>query len=112
MQKIPDSAPRIQRLVPTVPVERVLLLVRTKPYGSEGTRPAHDRECPYYQQCQVASCCVTGSGGGCCGGFFGGTEGYVHCGWLPWQTLSGQRFVLVPEDDPEPRCQQAGWNYG
>ena len=40
----------IQRLAPRLPVERVLLLVRSQDYGSEGVAPVDERACPYYQQ--------------------------------------------------------------
>ena len=99
-------------LVSSVAAE-VYLVVRTKPYGSEGTEPVDLAECPYYQQYRVETSCVSGSGGSMCGGFFGGSEDYVKCAWVPRVMLPGQRFVVEPRhpaDDPDPSRRQAGCN--
>lgn len=84
---------------PVIPVHRLRLRVRSRPYGSYGTAPVHDLECPYFQQHQTASHCVSGTGGVICGGYRGETEGYTLCAWTPRWTMPGQEFVLAPETD-------------
>jgi hypothetical protein len=108
---IPQPPAHIQRLAPRLPIERLLLLVRSWDYGSEGVAPVDDRECPYYQQYQTATSGVSGSGGSWCEGFCGTTaDGYTQCGWLPRWTVAGQEVVVVPKDDAAPRRPHAGWN--
>ena len=54
-----------------------------KKYGTEGLMPIDYILCPYWQENQLESSCVSGSGGSCCGGFFG-TENeneFVICRW-------------------------------
>ena len=55
--------------------------IAVQPYGTEGTRPRYDEECPYYLEQDTASSCVSSSGGSMCGGFMGGTAGFVYCIW-------------------------------
>ena len=107
---VPQFPVEIQRQVPRFPVERVVLLVPCRDFGSEGVAPVDDRDCPYYQHYGSASSCVSGSGGSLCGGFFGTTaDGYTQCGWVPRWTMPGQIFVVMPEDVTQER-PHAGWN--
>ena len=111
--KIPDARCQVQRVEAVLSAYEVLLLVRTKPYGSEGVEPVDLAECPYYQQYRVETSCVSGSGGSMCGGFFGGGEDYVKCAWVPRLMLPTQRLVVEPrhpEDASDPRRRQARRN--
>ena len=55
--------------------------IATVSHGSEGKRPRHDGECPYFLEHGSPSSCVSGSGGSMCGGFMGGIAGFVYCIW-------------------------------
>ena len=80
-------------------VERLVLLVRYVDHGTEGMKPAVDVECPYFQETQMSSSCISGSGSSICGGFQGTTnDGYVQCVMWPTKRLPGQLFALQRED--------------
>jgi hypothetical protein len=92
-----QEIPQMQSNV--IPAHRLMLRVRAKAYGSYGAEPVNALECPYFQQHQVASPCVSSSGGGICGGFYGTTpEGDTLCGWTPRVLTLGQALVVMPED--------------
>ena len=108
--KIPDHPVVIQRPAQVLDTHQVLLLVRSKLYGSEGVIPVDERDCPYFQQHHTATSCVSSSGASGCAGFFGTTsQGETRCGWLPRRMIPGQRYVLNHEDrTPAQWC--APWN--
>ena len=112
--KIPTSPPQVQRLAAVLPAHRLLLLVPSQPYGSEGIEPVDMTRRPYYQQYQSAVSCVSGSGGSLCGGFHGTTgEGEALCGWLPRALLPDQvltRALAPGEDHPDPWRRHVGRN--
>lgn len=109
-KKIPQAEVIITR-IPVIPEHRLRLLVRARQYSIAGIEPVDPHDCPYYQQYHFGTSCRSGSGGSCCGSFGGTTpEGSTQCTAWPSRTRPGQVFLILPEDDPDPARQHAGWN--
>jgi hypothetical protein len=109
--KIPQPSPAvIQHRELVLDPQHLLLLVPSKGYGSEGTEPVNDGDCPYFQEQRWSTSCVCGSGGSCCGGFRGTLEGYTRCGYAPKWTTPGHRYAVCRDEPTTPAQRRAGWN--